>query len=195
MIDDRNENREIKMNQKNSLNIKLLIMEIVFTIVFVALDQLTKYLAILELKGKNPFVLINHVLEFQYLENRGAAFGMLPDQKIFFVIIAIIILFVILFVLIKAPDTKHYHLFRFLLVLIASGAIGNMIDRLVRNYVVDFIYFSLIDFPIFNVADIYVTVATTILIIALLFYYKENDFSFLTSKSQLTREVKYTDEK
>lgn len=183
------------MNQKNSLNIKLLIMEIVFTIVFVALDQLTKYLAIIELKGKNPFVLINHVLEFQYLENRGAAFGMLPDQKIFFVIIAIIILFVILFVLIKAPDTKHYHLFRFLLVLIASGAIGNMIDRLVRNYVVDFIYFSLIDFPIFNVADIYVTVATTILIIALLFYYKENDFSFLTSKSQLTREVKYTDEK
>ena len=195
MIDDRNENRVIKMNQKNSLNIKLLIMEVVFTIVFVALDQLTKYLAILELKGKNPFVLINHVLEFQYLENRGAAFGMLPDQKIFFVIIASIILFVILFVLIKAPDTKHYHLFRFLLVLIASGAIGNMIDRLVRNYVVDFIYFSLIDFPIFNVADIYVTVATTILIIALLFYYKENDFSFLTSKSQLTREVKYTDEK
>lgn len=183
------------MNQKNSLNIKLLIMEIVLTVVFVALDQLTKYLAILELKGKNPFVLINHVLELQYLENRGAAFGMLPDQKIFFVIIAIIILFVILFVLIKAPDTKHYHLFRFLLVLIASGAIGNMIDRLVRNYVVDFIYFSLIDFPIFNVADIYVTVATTILIIALLFYYKENDFSFLTSKSQLTREVKYTDEK
>ena len=111
MIDDRNENREIKMNQKNSLNIKLLIMEIVFTIVFVALDQLTKYLAILEKKKKNPFVLINHVLEFQYLENRGAAFGMLPDQKIFFVIIAIIILFVILFVLIKAPDTKHYHLF------------------------------------------------------------------------------------
>jgi signal peptidase II len=78
-----------------------------------------------------------------------------------------------------------------LLVLVASGAIGNMIDRLSQNYVVDFVYFSLINFPIFNVADIYVTCSTVGLILAILFYYKEDDFRFLSLKPQLTREPKY----
>ena len=71
-----------------------------------------------------------------------------------------------------------------LLVLIASGAAGNMIDRVRYDYVVDFFYFVLINFPIFNVADIYVTVATFLFAILILFYYKENDFSFLASDSK-----------
>ena len=58
-----------------------------------------------------------------------------------------------------------------------AGAIGNFIDRVMRNYVVDFFYFSLIDFPIFNVADIYVTVAAFAMIFLGLFYYKEEDFN------------------
>ena len=61
--------------------------------------------------------------------------------------------------------------------LMAIGALGNFIDRVFRNYVVDFFYFKLIDFPVFNVADIYVTVAAFAMIILGLFYYKEEDYN------------------
>ena len=57
-----------------------------------------------------------------------------------------------------------------------AGAIGNLIDRISLKYVVDFIYFELIDFPIFNIADCYLTVSSFLLIILAIFYYKENDF-------------------
>ena len=77
-----------------------------------------------------------------------------------------------------------------LLSLIAAGAIGNMIDRIRFDYVVDFIYFVLINFPIFNVADIYVTVSTVVLVFLLLFVYKENDLSFISFKQKRYREVK-----
>ena len=77
-----------------------------------------------------------------------------------------------------------------LLVMIASGALGNMIDRLRFEYVVDFISFVLINFPIFNVADIYVTVATVALVILLLFVYKEDDLNFISFKQKKFREVK-----
>ena len=70
------------------------------------------------------------------------------------------------------------------LALVASGAAGNMIDRIHNDYVIDFIYFVIINFPIFNVADIYVTVATFIFAVLLLFYYKDNDFEFLSFKQQ-----------
>ena len=74
--------------------------------------------------------------------------------------------------------------------LIAAGAIGNMIDRIRLNYVVDFIYFVLINFPIFNVADMYVTISTAVLVIMLLFVYKENDLSFISFKQKRYRELK-----
>ena len=89
------------------------------------------------------------------------------------------------------PDDKKYTIMHILLVMIASGAFGNMIDRLRHDYVVDFIYFVIINFPIFNVADIYVTVSTFLFVILFLFYYKENDFSFLSFRQQKKfREIK-----
>ncbi|MBR1439643.1 MAG: signal peptidase II [Lachnospiraceae bacterium] len=165
-----------------------IIMDVLITILLIVGDQVSKHYAVVYLKGKSPIVLIKDVLQLQYLENRGAAFGMLQNQKVFFVLIAVIILLVILYVMIKMPGYRKYDGLNFFLVLIASGAIGNMIDRLIQDYVVDFIYFSLIDFPIFNVADIYVTCSTVLLVIALLFVYKENDFAFLSLKPQLTRD-------
>lgn len=157
----------------------------------VALDQYTKYLAVIHLKDKHAFIIINGVLELNYLENKGAAFGMLQNQKAFFIFVAVVILSVIGYVLLKMPNHKKYRILHLLLSLIAAGAIGNMIDRIRLNYVVDFIYFVLINFPIFNVADIYVTVSTAILVILLLFVYKENDLSFISFKSKRYREVKY----
>ena len=73
--------------------------------------------------------------------------------------------------------TKKLLPLRICAVFIFSGAIGNFIDRLKLGYVVDFFYFKLIDFPVFNVADIYVTVAAFAMIILGLFYYKEEDYN------------------
>lgn len=79
----------------------------------------------------------------------------------------------------KIPVSKRFRLLNVVVILFIAGALGNLIDRIVNNYVVDFFYFSLINFPIFNVADIYVTVAAFMFIILGLFYYKEEDFSLI----------------
>ena len=172
----------------------LLITDLAAIVLLTYFDQFTKGMAVLYLKGKPEIPILRNVLVLQYLENKGAAFGMLQNQKIFFIFIEILILFVIGFVLLRVPSHRKYNLMHLILVLIASGAIGNMIDRAAQDYVVDFIYFVLIDFPIFNVADIYVTGATAIFVIAILFYYKEEDFSFLSVKQKMQRTPNYMED-
>lgn len=169
---------------------RLLLTDFLGLIALVLADQFTKYIAVVHLKDQSAIPIIPDVLELNYLENRGAAFGMLQNQKIFFVFVAVIILAMIVYVLFKMPEKRKYTVLHVLLVLIAAGAIGNMIDRLRMDYVVDFISFVLIHFPIFNVADIYVTVATTVLVLLLLFYYKESDLNFLSFKQTKYRELK-----
>ena len=179
--------KRIGMNKNKGF---LLAADILLLIVLVFIDQLTKHFASLYLKDNLPIKIVDGVFELNYLENRGAAFGMLQNQKFFFVFIAIVILAVIMYVLIKTPNQKKYVKLHIALVLIASGAIGNMIDRLRLDYVVDFLYFSLINFPIFNVADIYVTLAAIYLVILLLFVYKESDLEFLSIRTKKFRDVK-----
>ncbi len=155
--------------------------EAVLIALLVLLDQATKLAAVSALKDGGPFVLIPGVFQLQYLENRGAAFGLLQNARIFFLAVTLIALAAVIYVLVRMPLKRKYIVLRFLMVLIAAGAVGNMIDRVFLGYVRDFLYFSLIDFPIFNVADIYVTCATILLILLLLFYYKEeDDFAFLS---------------
>ena len=158
---------------------------IIAVIFGIAVDQYTKYLAITHLQG-NPISIIDGVFELRYLENRGAAFGLLQNQQAFFLIIGCITLTFIIYLYIRLPQTKRFILLRICMISITSGAIGNMIDRIRFKYVVDFLYFSLIDFPIFNVADIFATVATFGLVVLLLFYYKDEDvdaiFQILTPK-------------
>lgn len=172
----------------------ILIVDLVMIAVLTYLDQFTKYLAVIRLKGQPSVPILEDVLVLQYLENKGAAFGMLQNQKIFFIFIEVLILFVIGFVLIRVPSHKRYTLINVILVLVASGAIGNMIDRVAQDYVVDFIYFVLIDFPIFNLADIYVTCATAVFVIVVLFYYKEEDFAFLSIKQKMQRTPNYMED-
>lgn len=159
-------------------------LDILFFILLVILDQITKNMAVLHLKDKPAFIIWDGVFELHYLENRGAAFGMLQNQKILFIAIAVVILIAIGYILVKMPRNKHYAALEILLVLIASGAVGNMIDRVQYNYVVDFFYFKLIDFPIFNVADIYVSVSCVLLAVLVIFLYKDNDFVFLGKKKE-----------
>ena len=120
------------------------------------LDQWTKQLAVIHLQNQPDFSLIPGVLSFHYLENRGAAFGVFQNRQILFLIMTTAILLFILYALWKMPQEKKYRPLRLLSYFITAGAIGNLIDRVRLGYVVDFIYFSLIDFPVFNVADILV---------------------------------------
>ena len=147
----------------------------------VALDQYTKVLAVQHLKN-GPIPIIDGVFELHYLENRGAAFGILQNQQTFFFIMGVLMLIVAAILMIRLPETKRLVPLKACIVAISAGAIGNMIDRVRLNYVVDFFYFELIDFPIFNVADIYVTVAAFSLVLLIMFYYKEEEIDVFFDK-------------
>lgn len=169
--------------------IKQIVLDVILFGIFVFLDQYTKYLAVLHLKNTPAFPIIDGVFEFHYLENYGAAFGMLQNQKVFFIFIAVVILTAICYVIFRMPDKRRYRSMNLFLVLIASGAVGNMIDRFRYDYVVDFMYFKWINFPIFNVADIYVTCAAILLAVFLMFVYKEDELRFLSIRQKKCRNV------
>ncbi len=167
----------------NSVNKKkkalLLIFDLLLAAGLLFFDQYTKFLAVNVLKGQSSHVLIDGVLEFAYLENRGSAFGMLQNQKVLLVSVAVIFVSLIFYVLCKIPTQSKYNILHVILTFVVAGGIGNLIDRISYEYVIDFIYFSLIDFPIFNVADCYIVVGTIILFILFMFRYKEEDLEFL----------------
>lgn len=144
--------------------------------VLVALDQLTKHLVLENLKGNPPVVIIKDIFQLEYLENRGAAFGLFQNQRFFFFVSVFIISVIAVIFYLRVPMTRRFLPLRMCAVFIMAGAWGNCLDRIMLNYVVDFLYFKLIDFPIFNVADIYVTVSTFTLAILICFYYKEEEF-------------------
>lgn len=162
------------METKNSRG-RYYLTALVWIILGVILDQATKYLAIVNLKGQNPYIIWRDVFQLEYLENRGAAFGLFQNQRLFFFLSVVFIFLAVLWFYAKVPMNRHFLPLRICAVLVMSGAIGNFIDRLRLNYVVDFLYFKLINFPVFNVADIYVTVAAFSFFLLLFFYYKEED--------------------
>lgn len=143
----------------------------------ILLDLQTKAAAVRALQGKPPIILVNGVLELLYVQNTGAAFSLLENAQWLFILIAVAAVLLISVFLIRLPKTKRYQPLHILLTFISAGAVGNLIDRIQLGYVRDFIYFSIIDFPVFNVADIYVTVSTALLVILVLFYYREEDFN------------------
>ena len=143
----------------------------IISVFLIVLDQFTKYLAVKHLMNQPNIVLWEGVFELQYLENRGAAFGIMQGQKLFFVTFTSIAMCAIAwFYLKKIPDAKKYRFLEVICVMLFAGGIGNLID---------FFYFSLIDFPIFNVADIYVTVAAFAMVLLGMFYYKDEDYDLI----------------
>ena len=131
-----------------------------------ALDQLTKWLAVKFLMPIDTFPIIKDVLHLTYVENRGAAFGMLANHRWVFIIISTVTIIAMLFALYskKLPNK----LYTISVSMIISGGIGNMIDRTLLGYVVDFIDFRLINFAVFNGADSFVCVGAGILVLALI---------------------------
>ena len=129
----------------------------------IAADLLTKLTA--SKLGSREVVLIPGVLSLSYIENRGAAFGIMQGRQwLLIVISAVMIAAAVVFYIRRIRDIQYRYL-RVLTVFLVAGALGNMIDRIMLGYVRDFIYFKLIDFPVFNVADIYVTVSAVLILI------------------------------
>lgn len=156
--------------------LKKIIISILSIAVLVGIDQWTKSLATTKLQ--TPIEIIPGVFEFNYVENRGAAFGILQDHQMMFAIFTVLVVVLIFAFYLKIPHDKKYIPLNISLVVLMAGAIGNFIDRTYLGYVVDFLYFKLINFPVFNVADIYVTCSAILLVILVLFIYKDEDLKF-----------------
>ncbi|MCR5743635.1 MAG: signal peptidase II [Lachnospiraceae bacterium] len=162
------------------------VLGIALVAVLVWLDQFTKSLVVAKLKGQDSFVIIKNILELQYAENRGAAFGIFQGRQLPITIISILIILFIVFMFEACPMIKRMIPLLVGYVVIMAGAIGNMIDRIVNGYVVDFIYFKIINFPNFNVADICVTCGCIYLVLLFMFYYKDGDNLTVFAKSKET---------
>lgn len=138
-------------------------MELIIIILGILLDRVSKIWAVKVLAQKDEIVIIKNIFSFSYLENRGAAFGILQNKVIFLTIITFIVLAGIVFYIIKYKPTSR--MLRVGLALIIAGALGNLVDRVYYKYVVDFILVHYKDsfFPTFNLADSMVVIGTALL--------------------------------
>ncbi len=128
-----------------------------------ALDQVTKWLVAKYMELGESIPLWEGVFHLTSHRNRGAAFGILQDQRWFFVVITTLIVAGIIFYMYKIARTRP--LLSFGLGLILGGALGNFFDRLLFGEVVDFFHFVLINFAIFNVADAAITIGVGFVIL------------------------------
>lgn len=186
-----NENTENVYDTKNKQG-KGRLLWILFTftgvLALVILDQITKAAAVANLKDKDSITVIKGFFSLTYVENRGAAWGMLSGRMSILVIITIILIPLFVFGMIKlnknkglldSSKSRAVSFLHFDMILLLSGAIGNFIDRIANGYVVDLFQFTFIDFPVFNVADCYITIGAVIFIIIYLFMLKDEDISIL----------------
>lgn len=152
--------------------------------VLVGLDQLTKWLTVLHLQ-ENPIVLIDGVLELTYLENRGAAFGMMQGARWLFVAFTAVVMLALL-ALLMFGQYRRYRLFNVSLILVIAGGIGNLIDRVANGFVVDMIHVFWkaigFDFPVFNVADIFVVIGSILLLVFFFFVYDDKKKTEVTDE-------------
>lgn len=143
-----------------------MILSIILIILVVILDQVTKILSLEYLAGIDTFPLIRNVLHLTYVENKGAAFGMLADHRWVFMVISVIgIAALFMWIVISKPENKFMICG---LSFVIGGGIGNMIDRCFRGFVVDMIDCRFIDFYVFNVADSFVCIGCGIVLLVLI---------------------------
>lgn len=136
--------------------------------VLVGIDQILKVLAIEYLKPVGSYPIIADIFHLTYVENRGAAFGMMAGQKWLLVWATALVLLVAIIVVMAGKIKNTTVLFA--VATIIGGGVGNLIDRIYRGYVVDYVHLKVINFAVFNFADICVTVGTILLLLSLLFY-------------------------
>jgi len=140
-----------------------------FSAVLIILDQLTKMWAINTLMGNPAVTVIPHFIGFRYIENTGAAFSILSDKQIVLILITFVILGAVFGLFFRAVKAGEHWVVCLSYSMIIAGAIGNFIDRIRFNYVVDFLEFKFVNFPIFNVADMAIVGGVILLAVATFF--------------------------
>lgn len=157
------------MKRKTILTI---IVEVLLILVFVSVDLLTKTFIYEPIDAGAPdIVLINNILKFTAVQNTGASFGIFKGNAIILAIVSLIIIIVVFIIQMFSLTKLKDKTFRFGLILIVAGGIGNIVDRFLLGHVRDFIYFELIDFPVFNIADSCLTIGCVLIIIYVIIYY------------------------
>lgn len=170
---------EIKSRNKKSG--KRCLFALFLLILLILIDQCAKYFVDrnMELYERKP--LLDPIIELEYIRNPGAAWGILANKQVWFIICTILILSFIGFFYIHLLKINQYQMVRIILIFICAGAVGNFIDRLRFQYVIDFLHFQFIEFPVFNIADCYITIGCFVLFILMFFYYKEEDITNMIS--------------
>lgn len=160
-------------------SLKNRLLTIVLMAAFIFTDQVTKLLAAGRLKGTSDYPLFPGILEFSYHENTGAAFSSFLGKQGFLIGLTSIVMLLLVWKYFKIPEGKRYFTMRAAFLLIICGGIGNLADRIINGYVIDFIYFVPINFPKFNLADCYVSAGMVLLCVICFFYYKDEELEFL----------------
>ena len=169
------------------LNKILYLLQAVVFAALVMIDQITKVLArnnLNPVNGGKDIPLIKNVLVLHYLENRGSIWGILQGKVDFLLIVSVVLFVLLVYIYIRIPKVSFYLPLLWLDTLMIAGAVGNTIDRIVFGYVTDFIYVEIINFPVFNGADCWITIATFATIIMVFTKYKNDNFEFLFFKKK-----------
>ena len=163
---------------------KILIWDFVCIILLNGLDRLSKIAAGYYCINEN-FILIEDIFEITYLKNMGGAFGILNNQRFFFIFIACLFVSLLVFFLFATPNDKKFNALHIWISFVLAGTIGNLVGG-----VTDYIRLLVIDFPVFNLSDVFITLGTIFTLILVLFKLKEKDFEFLNFKQNKYREIK-----
>lgn len=140
---------------------------LLLSLLVVAVDYVIKLLVINNLKPVGTIDVIPNVFQLKYVENRGAAFGMLSNARWIFIVFTIVIIIALIYIMIRKKITSK--LFNVAAILIIGGGIGNLIDRIFYGYVVDYLSVSFFP-PVCNFADYCITVGAILMVVYLLFF-------------------------
>lgn len=159
------------------------ILPLIAILALAGFDQLVKFWTIKYIELHDKIVIWEGVFELTHIRNEGMAWGLLQNQQILFIALTPVALLAFAYFYFRTPFTGRFIPIRIAELLLAGGAIGNLVDRMFRGEalfkgnVVDMFYVKLIDFPVFNVADSYITIACVLLVVLVLFYYKDDEFN------------------
>ncbi len=141
----------------------------IMIISIIILDQWTKYLAVIHLRPIETYPLIENVFHLTYRKNTGAAFSILRDKQTFLILITFIVVLALIVYFVKIMKKENLLLLKLPLAFIIGGAIGNLVDRIRLHYVIDFLDFNLINYPVFNAADVFIVMGSIIFGYAVIF--------------------------
>jgi len=147
---------------------------IISVIVLIAADQLAKRAALTYLEPIGSYPLIAGVFELSFVYNEGASFGILQGGRWFFVAATPFVLAAVAVYYVRLPRGKIYNWVRAALVMIFSGAMGNFIDRVRQGYVIDYFYAKFINFPVFNIADVFIVTGAFLFAAVIIFFIKDD---------------------